>query len=135
VISSGQILLPALFYGVIAAGGVYSAASVSFTASELERQIRHGDGKVVVCSEDAREVAVEAARRCGIGMDRVLMVSSSPEWRIESLEGRKSVLPSRGKLDWERIREKRVLDESLICLLYSSGTTGIPKGLSIKELS
>jgi 4-coumarate--CoA ligase len=38
-ISSGQLLLPALFSGVVAAGGVYSAASSSFTAPELVHQL------------------------------------------------------------------------------------------------
>ncbi len=35
VISYGQPMVPAAFYGVIAAGGVYSAASPSSTVSEL----------------------------------------------------------------------------------------------------
>ena len=38
-ISSGQPLLPMLFYGVIAAGGVYSAASASYTAPELWKSV------------------------------------------------------------------------------------------------
>ncbi|KFY93207.1 hypothetical protein V500_03820 [Pseudogymnoascus sp. VKM F-4518 (FW-2643)] len=46
-ISSGQPLLPVLFYGVVAAGGVYSAASSSFTTPELARQITQG-GRVLL---------------------------------------------------------------------------------------
>lgn len=130
VISSGQPLLPMLFYGVIAAGGVYSAASASFTASELERQIKQGSSNLVFCSEDAREVAVEAARRCGVPLSRVVVITSSPSWSMVSLEDEVSVLPSKGKLDWKRITDREELENSLICLLYSSGTTGIPKGLS-----
>jgi hypothetical protein len=41
-VSSGQILLPVVFYGVVAAGGVFSAASNSCTAGEIARQIRTG---------------------------------------------------------------------------------------------
>lgn len=129
-ISSGQPLLPILFYGVIAAGGVYSAASASFTAPELARQIRHGESKLVFCSEDARQVAVTAAKECRVPLSRVLVVSGKEgKWSMKSVEGKGSCLPSRGELDWERLTKREVLDESLICLLYSSGTTGIPKGL------
>ncbi|KUJ14714.1 acetyl-CoA synthetase-like protein [Mollisia scopiformis] len=133
VISSGQPLLAMLFYGVIASGGVYSAASASFTASELERQIKQGNSNLVFCSEDAKDVAVEAAKRCGVPLSRVVVVRSSPSWSMASLEDEVSVLPSKGKLGWERITDQEELDNSLICLLYSSGTTGIPKGVMISH--
>jgi 4-coumarate--CoA ligase len=35
---------------------------------------------------------------------------------------------SNEKLDWKRITNKEELENSLVCLLYSSGTTGPPKG-------
>ena len=31
-------------------------------------------------------------------------------------------------LDWGVTTDKKALEESIICLLYSSGTTGVPKG-------
>jgi len=113
---------------VIAAGGVYSAASSSFTAPELERQIKQGNSNLVFCSEDVKEVAIQAARNCGVPLSRVLVIQSSPRWSMRSVEGDVHVLPSEGKLDWERITDQKKLDKSLVCLLYSSGTTGVPKG-------
>lgn len=113
---------------MIAAGGVYSAASASFTAPELSRQIRQGNSNLLFCSEDAKEVTIQAAKDCGIPLSRVLVIKSSPKWSMRSVEGNVACLPSEGKLDWERITDQNELDKSLICLLYSSGTTGVPKG-------
>lgn len=127
-ISSGQPLLPIVFYGVIAAGGVYSAASASFTAPELSRQVKQGSSNLILCSKDARDVAVRTAKECGVSLDRVLIIESSPQWTVKSIEGNKSCLPSKGKLDWMKITDQKELDNSLVCLLYSSGTTGPPKG-------
>lgn len=127
-ISSGQPLLPILFYGVVAAGGVYSAASASFTASELSRQAKQGSSKLIFCSEDAKAVAVETAKECGIPLNRVLVIRSSPKWEMRSVEGNATCLPSNGSMDWERITDQKELENSLVCLLYSSGTTGAPKG-------
>jgi 4-coumarate--CoA ligase len=128
-ISSGQPLLPILFYGVIAAGGVYSAASSSFTAPELSRQVQQGSSNLIFCSEDVKNVAIQTAKECGVPLNRVLVISSSPEWSMRSIEGNRACLPSNGKIDWKRITDQKELNDSLICLLYSSGTTGPPKGL------
>jgi long-subunit acyl-CoA synthetase (AMP-forming) len=72
---------------------------------------------------------VQAATECAVDLSRVLVIRSSPGWSMRSVApGGKSVLPSSGKLDWERITDRQTLEDSLICLLYSSGTTGVPKG-------
>lgn len=44
------------------------------------------------------------------------------------MEDNQACLPSDGKMDWERIADRKELENSLACLLYSSGTTGVPKG-------
>ncbi|KAK1245924.1 hypothetical protein MKX07_004993 [Trichoderma sp. CBMAI-0711] len=61
-ISTGQSALGCVLYAVLAADGIYSAASPSSTVSDLTRQIKDGPGKVVVCSEDVKGVALSAAR-------------------------------------------------------------------------
>lgn len=108
---------------------MYSAASSSFTPGELARQIKQGESKLVFCSEDVKAVACEAAKMCGLGLERVVVIGSEKgNWRMDSVEGGGRALPSNGKIEWERITDGQKLEESLICLLYSSGTTGIPKG-------
>jgi 4-coumarate--CoA ligase len=130
-ISSGQILLPIVLFGVVAAGGVYSAASSSFTPSELSRQVKQGSSNLIFCSEDAKDVAIKSAKECGVPLNRVLVIDSGKgAWGFRSVEGGLNCLGREGTLEWERITDKKKLDHSLVCLLYSSGTTGIPKGKS-----
>jgi acyl-coenzyme A synthetase/AMP-(fatty) acid ligase len=133
VISSGQILLPVLFYGVIAAGGIYSAASFAFNTSELASQIERGRSQLILASEDCSEVAIAAAQRCGIPLHRVLILQSMGHRRelrcaASSRNYLEGPLSSSKSLSWERIEDPEILGKRTICLLYSSGTTGLPKG-------
>ncbi|OAL33389.1 hypothetical protein AYO20_07400 [Fonsecaea nubica] len=140
-ISSGQVLLPNIFYGVIAAGGVFSAASSSFTPFELARQVKQGKSNLIVCSSDCVEVAVRAAKECNVPLDRVLVLESMGGKRVlQDVERKGRNFLQEGwkkeeELDWERITDKKILEQRVVCLLYSSGTTGVPKGVNISHLN
>ena len=118
-----------MFYGVIAAGGIYSAASAAATPAELARQIQGGPSDVVICSPDVCEVATAAAQKCGIDLSRVLLLESVPEWRLASIAGNNSCISDK-ELNWDRPTDLETLETRPVCLLYSSGTTGLPKGTS-----
>ena len=80
----------------------------------------------MICSPDIKDVAIEAARACGVPLERVVVLESEP-WSFKSVEGDIDLFTEK-RLTWERITDKERLENSLIVLLYSSGTTGIPKG-------
>jgi len=84
---------------------------------------------LIVCSADLKDVAVEAAKICGVPLNRVLVLQpgDSGERSLKSVEGGVECRSSDG-LTWRRITDREELKKSLILLLYSSGTTGIPKG-------
>lgn len=124
VISYGQILVPAALYGVIAAGGVYSAASPSSTLEELARQIEIGKSGLLICGSEHKELALKAAKKCNFPPRNVLLLDSSPgRWGLRSLDGSVNAVSSK-KLPWQRITDPKALKDSLIVILWSSGTTG-----------
>ena len=126
-VSSGQSSLACFFYGVVAAEGVYSAASPMSTATDLERQIRDGPGQVVVCSADVKETVSSAAKAAGLPARNILILESHPHIKLTSVD-ESLACDFKGTLDWRVITNTHELEHSKICVLYSSGTTGLPKG-------
>ncbi|KAJ7497319.1 hypothetical protein FB451DRAFT_1210974 [Mycena latifolia] len=137
VISTGQIMLPILFYAIIAAGGVASLASSSFKSEELARQMAQGPAKLCISCATSQDILSSAARLNQFSLDRCLVLESpsrSSQWRLYMMtDASAQNIVGDSELDWKRITAKEELENSVICLLYSSGTTGPPKGVKISH--
>lgn len=135
VISNGQILVPAVFYGVLAAGGIYSAASPHSTVPELTRTVNIGTSKLIICGTEFVDVATKAAKECGLPLSRVLVLDSTAgKWSLKSVEGGINAVSAQ-QLPWTRITDPEALKKSIIVILWSSGTTGLPKGVQLSHLN
>jgi 4-coumarate--CoA ligase len=128
-ISSSNHIVPSVFYGCVAAGGVLSSVSSASTVKDLVRLIKGAPSDLVVCNDDTKAVAAAAARECGLSPDRVLIIDSGKTGTLRSLKDGKDVV-GKQMLDWERITSKEELERRVATLIYSSGTTGLPKGMT-----
>ncbi|KAK8054072.1 4-coumarate-CoA ligase 2a [Apiospora saccharicola] len=144
VIGYGQILLPAVFYGVIAAGGVFSAASPSSTGTvsasyysclppsgNRSKWISQAKSGLVICGSEHIDVATKAAAQCNLTARNVSVLDSTSR-SLHSVVGKVEVI-SGSRLPWARVTDRQALRDSLIVILWSSGTTGLPKGVMLSH--
>ncbi|KAL6401488.1 4-coumarate- ligase [Ilyonectria robusta] len=138
LLSGNHVLFPALFVGVLMAGGVFTGASPAFTPREVAYQLRDSEASFLIVAPELANTAVEGAKLAGLPPSRIFLfndttnadavVSGGVRRWAELLAGDAEATA----FDWVEPEDPR---STTCCLNYSSGTTGAPKGVEITHYS
>ncbi|KAI0202348.1 hypothetical protein F4808DRAFT_449741 [Astrocystis sublimbata] len=131
-IASGHFMIPVVFYGTVVAGGIFSSTNPAATPTEIAYQLRQTRAKVIVCTPDVKATAIAAAGLVGLSPRHVLVYGGPDLTLFEAVSGAK-VPVSNVELEWRRITDPKELANSAICVLFSSGTTGLPKAMQLSH--
>jgi acyl-CoA synthetase (AMP-forming)/AMP-acid ligase II len=134
VFSPNHIFVPMVYLSVAGSGRHFTGANPSYTVSELAYQMRIVDAAVVFVHPSLLDTAVAAAKEAGIPLDHLYLFSdkASPttaegikDWR--SMTASK---PKAGAWEWDALEGDRSV-RTVAAINFSSGTTGLPKGVCI----
>lgn len=135
--TSNTLFFPVALLGVIMAGGIFTAANPAYTAREVAFQIENSGARFFICSESALDTGLEGAKQAGMGRERVFTIDQG----YDTLDGKGK--DRQGVRHWSKLmapadkargfqwRTGPDYTNDTICLNYSSGTTGLPKGVEI----
>jgi 4-coumarate--CoA ligase len=133
--SGNNLFFPVAFLGIVMAGGIFTGANPGFVARELAYQLKDADAKFLFCTDSSLELGIEAAQSVGMGKDRIFRFDDELfEGTGTSRLGVKnwaSLIQSEDvgrKFRWHVPEDPK---DAICCLNYSSGTTGVPKGVMI----
>ena len=114
-----------VFLGVAALGGVNSTANSLYSASELSHQFKDSGAKMLITIPQFLDRALPAAADCGI--KEVFVIGDIPAEHKNQCIPYASLLAEDGELPKVDIDPA----EDLVALPYSSGTTGLSKGVML----
>lgn len=132
--SFNDIWYPIFFLGVIAAGGVYAGTNPAHTAHELAHALRTSKAKFVLSQADLMAPVMKAAGEVGLEREKVVLFNPDGE-KKGVFEGQlqwKDLL-AHGERDWVRFDDLETARNTTAALLFSSGTTGLPKAAMLSH--
>ncbi|KAL2065886.1 hypothetical protein VTL71DRAFT_3556 [Oculimacula yallundae] len=133
--SGNNILFPVVFMGILMAGGVFTGANPGYVARELAYQLKDSEARFLICADSSLELGTEAAESIGMGEDRVfafddLLLSGGGKDRLGVRNWKVLVESEKAGREFKWVEPKDPKSD-VCCLNYSSGTTGVPKGVMI----
>ncbi|OAK95611.1 acetyl-CoA synthetase-like protein [Phaeosphaeriaceae sp. SRC1lsM3a] len=141
--SGNTLFFPSVIMGVIMAEGIFTGANPTYVARELAYQLKDSGAKYLICAEGSLDTGIAAAKEAGLSADQVFIFDDGTATfdgkvvekttELGRLRHWTSLLdtPEAGaEYHWPNLTTPEELDR-VIALNYSSGTTGVAKGVMI----
>ncbi|KKY25829.1 putative 4-coumarate- ligase [Diplodia seriata] len=137
IYTPNHIFVPAAYMATVGSGRIFSGANPAYSELELLHQLRDTGAQVLLVHPSLVKTAVSASQKAGLATDRIFLFSDQEHRPVGGVRDWREMIGSSeqaGSYQWKRMAG----DESkgtVATVNYSSGTTGLPKGLYVNILA
>lgn len=131
--ASNSIDIPVVMLGTLLAGGTFSPANPAYTATELANQLMDSQPKAIAIQYRSLTVVKEAAQQAGIPRLPILLIGAERDPSSQIVHFTELRTLSSGPTPNTSTPTKIKPKTDIAFLVYSSGTTGKPKGVQLSH--
>lgn len=144
LVAGNNFWTPVVVLGVLMAGGIYNSGNPAGTARELAYQMKDSQPRFVLAADNCMDAALEATKQANIHPDNLFLFEELPAHFDTAATGQETSIngikqhwgtlittPEVGRaFQWDD-RDTPEIGNRTAVLIYSSGTTGLPKGVEL----
>ncbi|KAN0122515.1 amp dependent CoA ligase [Hyaloscypha variabilis] len=130
--SFNDIYYPMLFLATVGAGGIFTGSNPAYTKPELLHHIKTAKVQFLISEPEIFDAALSAATEYGIPKSNIWVFDVLQQPLPTGFRSWTSLLNS-GEEDWVRFDDEKMCTETVAGRFFSSGTTGLPKAVTISH--
>ena len=131
IFTPNHIFVPIVYLGIVGSGRVFSGANPIYTVSEVEYQIKNTGTSLILSHPSLLDTALDAAQRAGLDKSRIFQFSDQPLKQVNGIRDWRDASVESDHYIWDPMTSSAKTAQATVN--YSSGTTGLPKGVAVSH--